>query len=435
MSMHVTEIVIAAALLVVAFGFIVLETAINRVSRVRAESLRLANGRRHALEAVVTDRARYVNVLLLLHLVATTVATVLFAVAVEPVWLAALVMVVVGFIALGVAPRTIGRQHADVIAKASASFVYRLAILLGPISGLLIVIGNAVTPGRGYKEGPFASAAELRDLVEQAESVIDEDEREMLQSVFELGDTVAREVMVPRTEMVFIESTKSLRQALSLALRSGFSRIPVVGQGVDDVVGVIYLKDVARRAFEHRDAEQSERVESLMRPALMVPDSKGCDELLREMQASRRHLAILVDEYGGVAGLVTIEDILEEIVGQITDEYDLESPDIEKLGDGRIRVSARFHIEDLADELEVELDADEEGVDTIGGLFASRLGVVPIPGTQIEVGGWRLIAESAMGRRNQVATVLIERIGSESSHGEGGDSENLGGAGQEQEQQ
>ena len=420
MNVPVMEIIAAALLLVVAFAFIVLETAINRVSRVRAEELRHPNGRRHALEAVVADRARYVNVLLLLHVVASTVATVLIAVALSPVWLAAVIMVAVGFIALGVAPRTLGRQHADAIAKSSASFVYRLAILLGPITRLLISIGNAVTPGRGYKEGPFASAAELRDLVDQAESVIDEDEREMLQSVFELGDTVAREVMVPRTEMVFIESTKTLRQALSLGLRSGFSRIPVVGEGVDDIVGVIYLKDVARRAFEHRESEQSERVESLMRPALMIPDSKRCDDLLKEMQASRRHLAILVDEYGGVAGLVTIEDILEEIVGQITDEYDLEAPEIEELPEGSIRVSARFHIEDLAREIDIELDADEEGVDTVGGLLASRLGVVPIPGAHIDLGGWRLTAESSMGRRNQVATVLISRLTSSEANDEPG---------------
>ena len=406
------KLLIAAACVVFAFAFVLIETAMQRVSRVTAEEVTREKPRRgRALAAIAHDRARYINVLLFLHLTASTLAVVLVATALKPAWVAALVMVAVGFIALGVAPRTLGRQHADSIAVATAGFVYRLSIVLAPLTRLLIWLGNALTPGRGYREGPFASAAELRDLVDQAaEQVIDEDEREMIQSVFELGDTVAREVMVPRTEMVFIEATKTLRQALSLGLRSGFSRIPVIGEDADDIVGIVYLKDIARRVFEHREAEHNERVESIMRPVFLVPDSKRCDDLLREMQAARKHLAVLVDEYGGVAGLITIEDILEEIVGQISDEYDLEAPEVERLADGGLRVSTRFHIEDLAEELDIELDADEEGVDTVGGLLASRLGVVPIPGAHIDVLGWRLTAETAAGRRNQVTRVLVQPV-------------------------
>ena len=406
------QLLIAGLCVIVAFTFVVIETAMQRVSRVTAEELTREKPRRgRALAAIANDRARYINVLLFLHLTASTLAVVLVATALKPAWLAALVMVAVGFIALGVAPRTLGRQHADTIAVATAGFVYRLSIVLAPLTRLLIWLGNALTPGKGYREGPFASAAELRDLVDQAsEQVIDEDEREMIQSVFELGDTVAREVMVPRTEMVFIEGTKTLRQALSLGLRSGFSRIPVIGEDADDIVGIIYLKDVARRVFEHRDAEQTERVESVMRPVFLVPDSKRCDDLLREMQAARKHLAVLVYEYGGVAGIITIEDILEEIVGQISDEYDVEAPEIERLADDALRVSARFHIEDLAQELDIELDADEEGVDTVAGLLASRLGVVPIPGAHIDLDGWRLTAEATGGRRNQVTRVLVQRL-------------------------
>ena len=153
----------------------------------------------------------------------------------------------------------------------------------------------------------------------------------MIHSVFELGDTIVREVMVPRTDVVFVERHKTLRQALSLALRSGFSRIPVVGEGVDDVVGVVYLKDLIRRTHDYRDSESAELVESVMRPANFVPETKPVDELLREMQAQQTHIAIVVDEYGGTAGLVTIEDILEEIVGEITDEYDVERPLVEEL--------------------------------------------------------------------------------------------------------
>jgi CBS domain containing-hemolysin-like protein len=324
---------------------------------------------------------------------------------------AAAVMVLVGFVVLGVAPRTLGVQHADRIALRSAAPARALAAVLSPLVRVLIVVGNAVTPGKGYREGPFATQAELRELVDLAEAsdVIEDDERQMIHSVFELGDTIAREVMVPRTDMVFIERHKTLRQAMSLALRSGFSRIPVIGENIDDVVGVIYLKDVVRRTFEHRDAETTERVDGLMRPTFMVPDSKRADDLLRDMQAARTHIAIVVDEYGGTAGMVTIEDVVEEIVGEIADEYDTEVPEVVELSDG-FRVHARMNVDDFADLVGLDIDGEEEGVDTVGGLLARRLGLVPIPGASIELDGWRLTAESAAGRRNRVGTVLAERI-------------------------
>ena len=237
-------------------------------------------------------------------------------------------MVVVSYIAVGVGPRTIGRQHAERVALDVARPIAALTAVLGPMPQLLILVGNALTPGKGFREGPFATEAELRELVDLAEAsrVIESDESQMIHSVFELGDTIVREVMVPRTDMVFIERHKTLRQMMSLALRSGFSRIPVIGEDLDDVVGVAYLKDVTKRVFDKHEAESTERVETVMRPCMFVPDSKPADELLREMQARRMHVAIVVDEYGGTAGLVTIEDMLEEIVGEITDEYD-DEPD------------------------------------------------------------------------------------------------------------
>jgi CBS domain containing-hemolysin-like protein len=230
----------------------------------------------------------------------------------------------------------------------------------------------------------------------------------MIHSVFELGDTLVREVMVPRTDMVFIERDKTLRQALSLALRSGFSRIPVVGENEDDVVGIAYLKDMVRRSHEYRDGESVERIESIMRPATYVPDSKPIDELLREMQARQIHCAVVIDEYGGTAGLVTIEDILEEIVGEITDEYDQEAPPVEQLDDGRARITSRFPVEDLAELFDVDIDVDE--VETVGGLLAHALGRVPIAGSQATVAGLRLTAENLAGRRNKIGTVLVERL-------------------------
>ncbi len=422
MTTDVVSLVVAAVLVVVAAVLVAGETAIARVSRARVDELAREGVRGAAgLRPLLEDRARYVNVLLFLHMLLFVAATVLVARAfldalAGPVWwqmlAAVLVMIVVGYVALGVAPRTLGVQHADRIAIAMAGPARAVAAVFGPVAQLLILAGNALTPGKGYRQGPFASQAELRELVDLAEAddLIEDDERQMIHSVFELGDTIARELMVPRTEMVFVEQTKTLRQALSLALRSGFSRIPVTGENVDDVVGVVYLKDLVRRTFEHHDAEQSERVVSLMRPVFMVPDSKSADELLRDMQAARVHLAVVVDEYGGTAGIVTIEDVVEEIVGEITDEYDTEVPEVDALAHGAYRVHARMHVEDFADLVGIALDAEAEGVDTIGGLLAKRLGRVPIPGARITVQGWDLTAESAAGRRNRVGTVLAERV-------------------------
>ncbi len=243
------------------------------------------------------------------------------------------------------------------------------------------------------------------DLAE-ASKVIESDERQMIHSVFELGNTIVREVMVPRTDIVFIEQTKTLRQAMSLALRSGFSRLPVVGENEDDVVGTVYLRDITRRVFEYRESESTERVESLMRPATFVPDSKPADVLLREMQAERIHLVIVVDEYGGTAGLATIEDILEEIVGEITDEHDREGPRIERLADGGVRVTARLPVDELAELFDVEIE-DDDAVETVGGLLAQALGRVPIPGATATVAGLELVAEGARGRRNTIASVVV----------------------------
>jgi hypothetical protein len=238
----------------------------------------------------------------------------------------------------------------------------------------------------------------------------------MIQSVFELGETIAREVMVPRTEMIFIDRDRNLRQALSLGLRSGYSRIPVIGESHDDIVGVVYLKDVMHRIFDERDAEQAETVESLMRPAVFVPDTKQVDELLREMQAARVHLVMVVDEYGGTAGLVTIEDILEEIVGEIADEHDTEAPEVSEVSEGAFRVSSRMDVDDFAELVEIDVVGVDEGVETVLGLMAKRLGRVPIPGARVEVDGWLLVAELGAGRRNRIATVLATRIPQEVVH-------------------
>jgi CBS domain containing-hemolysin-like protein len=422
-------VLIAIALIVASGLLIAAETAMTRVSKTRIDELRKeSNGnekRAELLLGVLQDRARYVNVLFLLSTIATiTSITLISYVAVRALtsgdgwstWIALVVviaaLVVVAYIGLGVAPRTLGRQHAERIALIAARPTRFLATILGPITTLLIVIGNALTPGKGFREGPFDTAAELREMVDLAgaDDLIEDAERKMIHSVFDLGDTFAREVMVPRTEMVFIERNKSLRQAISLSLRSGFSRIPVIGENADDIVGVIYLKDMVRRTFEHHEAEREDAVDSLMRATSFVPDSKPADELLKDMQAARVHVAIVVDEYGGTAGLVTIEDILEEIVGEIADEYDTAAPEVTQLDDDRYRVLSRMNLDDFAELTQMEINAEDEGVDTVLGFMAKRLGRVPIPGAEVVENGWSLVAERGAGRRNRIGAVLATRI-------------------------
>jgi CBS domain containing-hemolysin-like protein len=425
-------LVLAALCTVVAGLFSSADAALSSFSKARAEEIE-AEGRSGSarLLVIIEDPPRYLNTALFLRMLTETAAIVIVTVVVLDLvvtdggsesgpqlhdhrWWAMLIslaiMVVVSFVVIGVAPRTLGRQHSERVALLASGPLIAATKVLGPLPRLLIIIGNAITPGRGFSEGPFASEAELRELVDLAEasSVIESGERQMIHSVFELGDTLVREVMVPRTDVVFIERTKTLRQAMSLALRSGYSRIPVIGESLDDIVGFAYLKDLTRRVFDRHDAETKERVESVMRPVLYVPDSKPIDALLREMQAERKHVGVVVDEYGGTAGLVTIEDVLEEIVGEITDEYDADRVDVEPLANGSVRVSSRYPVDDLEEVCGIAVDDDD--VDSVGGLMAKHLGRVPIAGSVVEAHGLRFEAEAPTGRRNRIGTVLLTRL-------------------------
>jgi len=401
--------------------FAAIDAAISTVSMARVHEL-VRDERPGAvrLAKVMADRPRHINLVVLLRIICEISATVLLAEFfyrdVSRNWGlfdAAVVMVVTSFVVIGVGPRTLGRQNAYTIALVSALPLQVISFMLAPISRLLVVLGNMLTPGRGFRNGPFASEIELREVVDLAQQrgVVAADERRMIQSVFELGDTPAREVMVPRTEMVWIESNKSADQATSLAVRSGYSRIPVIGDNVDDVVGVVYLKDCVQRAHYSSANGRDTAVAEVMRPAVFVPDSKPLDALLREMQRDRNHMTLLVDEYGAIAGLVTIEDVLEEIVGEIADEYDAaEVAPVEELGDNRFRVSARLPIEDVGELYDVEFD-EHLDVDTVGGLLALELGRVPLPGSEVVSHGLRLHAEGGPDHRGRVrvGTVLLSR--------------------------
>lgn len=399
-----------------------IDAAISTVSAARvAELVRDERPGSVRLARVVRERPRYINLVVLLRIACEVTATVLLAAYLHShlrfewaLFAAATIMTVASFVGIGVGPRTLGRQNAYSIALFAALPLQAISVLLAPLSRLLVLLGNAVTPGRGFRNGPFASEIELREVVDLAQQrgVVADDERKMIQSVFELGDTPAREVMVPRTEMVWIESDKSAAQATSLAVRSGHSRMPVVGENADDIVGVVYLKDLVRRTYYSTSAARDITVAEVMRPAVFIPDSKPLDDLLKEMQLDRIHIALLVDEYGATAGLITIEDVLEEIVGEIADEYDIdEVAPVEDLGEKVFRVSARLPIEDVGDLYDIEFGEDLD-IDTVGGLLALKLGRVPLPGAEVVSHGLRLRAEGGSDHRGRVrvGTILLKPI-------------------------
>ncbi|WP_237568814.1 hemolysin family protein [Mycolicibacterium lacusdiani] len=431
-----TPLLGAIALIFVGGLFAAVDAAVSTVSMARVEEL-VRDERPGAarLARLMHDRPRYINLVVLLRITCETIATVmLVAYLAERLgfgWglvAAAAIMVVVSFVAIGVGPRTVGRQNAYSIALVAALPLQAISVLLTPISRLLVLLGNALTPGRGFRNGPFASEIELREVVDLAQQsgVVADDERRMIQSVFELGDTAVREIMVPRTEMVWIEADKTAGQATSLAVRSGHSRIPVIGENVDDVVGVVFLKDLVEQTYYSTNGGRDTKVSDVMRPAVFVPDSKPLDELLREMQRDRNHMTLLVDEYGAIAGLATIEDVLEEIVGEIADEYDTdEVQPWEDLGDNQFRVSARVPLDDLEELFDgLDINSDLDDVDTVGGLLAHELGRVPLPGAEVAWGPLRLRAEGGRDHRGRVrvGTVLVTRTDGD-GNGEGDDDE------------
>jgi CBS domain containing-hemolysin-like protein len=345
---------------------------------------------------------------LLAEMVATVCLTIVVA-ATDLEWWGVLLgsvalCVVVAFLLVRVSPRSLGRRNP----------VGTLTALSGPLTFVTRVAGpladRRVGPG-----GPSAEEEdELRDMVQRVSEseAIEDDERELFRSVLELGETLTREVMVPRTDMVTTHEDTPLRKALALLLRSGFSRVPVVGDSVDDLRGVLYLKDVVgrlpARAPDDGPDPLAAPASSLARPAVFVPESKPVDDLLRELQEGSSHLAMVVDEYGGIAGLVTIEDAIEEIVGEVTDEHDPSAPVVEDLGDGVFRVPARLGRDELGELFGLEVD--DEDVDTAGGLLAKALGKVPLPGSAGEIHGLHLVAERVEGRRRSLATVLVRRV-------------------------
>jgi CBS domain containing-hemolysin-like protein len=408
-------LVVVLVLTAVAAFLAAAETGLTRMSRARA--IHLAEEQRRGaaqLLRLVEQPARFLNLVLLLVLVVQVFATALFTSVLSRlvggglgVAIAATVMTILTFIFAEVAPKTYAVQQTDRAALAVAPVVYVLTRLpvLGPLTRLLIGIGNVVTPGKGLKSGPFVSEEEIRAMVDEAErdDVIEEEEREMIHSIFEFGDTILREVMTPRPDMVAVPVSTSLQEVLELILRSGYSRIPVYQDDIDNVVGLAYAKDVLRRLH---DGQADKPLADILRPAPVMPESMKAAECLREMRRRKSHMVVVIDEYGGTAGLVTIEDLLEEIVGEIADEYDQEDPNVEPLPDGDYRVNARLGIDEVNELLDVQLPSTEW--DTIGGLLINLVGGVPREGQELEFQGLRLTAERVQGRR--IGRVRIRRV-------------------------
>ena len=411
-------IFVSVAVLLVIFGGLLAasDSALQVLSRTDLIDLASHSRSRRSLLALASDLGTHVNALNFMRVVSETTAAVLVSLAFAysfhqwgwALLASALIMTAVSFVLVGSSPRSVGRANSRAIIRFSAPIIRAIRVFLGPIANALVAIGNRVTPGRP-KNATFSSEEQLLSMVDEATEldVLEEDDRELIHSIFEFNDTVVREVMVPRTDMVTVDGDTMLGTAMGLFLSRGVSRMPVLGEDIDEVIGILYLRDVARLEYEQTKRSSSTTAAALARPALFVPESKKADDTLRQMQLESNHLAMVVDEYGGIAGLVTLEDLIEELVGDIADEYDREVPDFEDLGDGRYRVAARMPVDELGDLFGIELEDDE--VDSVGGLLTKAVGRLPVAGSTATASGLILTAERTEGRRKRVSTVLVER--------------------------
>jgi putative hemolysin len=415
-------LLVGVVVLIAVSGFLALsETALTRTSRVKAVSL-VEEGRRRSRTLLwLVERINQVLPVVLFALeVCTLVAATLVGVVAEHAFggigvvVATVFEVVVIFVVAELAPKTWAVQHPEAAALGSAPAI-RLLMAVRPVGWIaraLIRITNAVLPGKGMRSGPYTSDEMLRAIADEAaeEEVIEHEERTLIHSIIDFGDTVVREVMVPRPDMVAVESYARITDVVDVVIPAGYSRIPVYSQGIDDIVGIVYVKDLMRAEREGRGDHE---VAEVMREPHFTPESKRVSALMREMQAGKFHMAVVVDEFGGTAGLVTLEDLIEELVGEITDEYDVEEAPAERLEDGTLVVNARMPVDEvnelLGGEAQPELPEGEDW-DTVGGLLYSLLGHVPSEGESAEVDGHLLVAERVEGRRiGRVRISLVPR--------------------------
>jgi CBS domain containing-hemolysin-like protein len=409
--------VTAAVVLVVVGGFLAAtDSALSVLSR--HDLLEMADEHpRHArsIRAISDDIGAHVNAVNFVRVLAEVAAAVLvslaFAYSIAEWWWAllasALIMTAVSFVLVGSSPRSVGRAHPRGLISTASGAIRAVRVVLGPLADALVAVGNRVTPGRP-RSASFSSEEQLLSMVDEATEldVLDEDDRTLIHSIFEFSETVVREVMIPRTDMVTVDADQSVEATMAVFLGKGVSRVPVVGRDSDDVQGVMYLRDAARFVHEGREGATATALD-LARPAMFVPESKRADETLRQMQLQKNHLAMVVDEYGGIAGLVTLEDLIEELVGDISDEYDQTVVEHREVSAGVQLVSARMPVDELGDLFGLELDDDD--VDSVGGLLTKALGRLPERGDEAVVSGLILTANHTEGRRRDLQTVLVRR--------------------------
>ena len=388
------------------------EASLTRMTRMRALAMR-EEKRRNAdiLVRLEEDPARALNPVYLAVMFAQNGSAILVAILAEHyyggwgVTLMSVVFTLLYFVMVEAMAKTYGVLHSDRVALALSPLVWGLGRLLAVPTNLLIKLANILLPGKGLKQGPFVSEHEIRSMAEvgHEEGSIEEEEKELIHSIFEFGDTIVREVMVPRPDIVAIEDDKALRDVQELVLQHGYSRLPVYKEDLDEVIGFAYAKDVLKALHQ---GKADIWLNEVVRKANFVPESKKVAELLKQMQKNKFHIAMVTDEYGSVSGLVTLEDILEELVGEITDEYDVEEPNIEPVGENRYRVNGRLPIDELEELLDVELPHEEW--DTVGGLVMGLIGDIPTQGQEVDFQGLNFKAEKVQGRR--IAKILITRM-------------------------
>ena len=391
------------------------ETGLTRTSRARAKSLddagqRGARSLRRLVEEPEAFLAPILLLVLLCQLVAATLVGVIAAQVFGPIGVAVATAfeVVVIFVFSEAVPKQWAVRHSDRAALLAAPLVTTL-VRFPPtrvVSGALIGLARLITPGgRSARSAPDVTESELLAFADVAalDEAIESDERILIHSIIEFGDTIVREVMVPRPDVVAVENSVEAGAVLERAIEAGYSRIPVFNQSLDDVIGIAFTKDLIRAA---RSGKEHCPVSQLCRPANYVPETKRVAPLMREMQAGQFHLAVVIDEYGGTAGVVTLEDLIEELVGEIVDEFDVDEPLIVPLGGGQFRVSSKMDVDEVNELLGADLPAGDW--DSIGGLVLAISGHVPSEGESIEVDGHLLVAEKLQGRR--IGSVRIARL-------------------------
>ncbi|WP_417562454.1 hemolysin family protein [Microbacterium sp.] len=414
-------LLLLAAVLLVAFGGLMaaIDAAMSVTSRQDLAELADDGGRgADQLRRIAEDPDAHLHAVVFIRVLAETTAAVLVTVAFTllfgNIWwamlAAAVLMTGISFVLVGASPRSVGRRHAQGLLRGTARVVRGIRIILGPVTGALIAFGDRVTPG-GARGASFANEEQLLSMLDEAAShdLIEEDDRDLIHSVFDFTDTFVRAVMVPRTDMVTVDAATDAQEAMGVFLHRGVSRIPVVDDEADDVVGVLYLKDLVQVAFGRESDWHGVPVSTIARAPVFVPESMRAETLLQQMKRDAVHVCMVIDEYGAVSGLVTLEDLIEELVGEIADEYDARTSEVVELDPGRYRVSARLPVDEVGELFGLELD--DEDVDSVGGLLGKALGRIPQPGSSVEVEGLRLTGGASRGRGRGIATVFVERAG------------------------